>query len=67
MPPPSLPCRTHNADASSQPPTQPALLYSLPHLEEQLKVAYKLVTEGKFTEALKVCQWATAGSGHMLP
>ena len=46
--------RTHSADASSQPPSAPTLLYSLAHLEEQLKAAYKLVTEGKFTEALKV-------------
>lgn len=46
--------RNHNGDAATQPPTSPTLLYTLPALEEQLKAAYKLVTEGKFTEALKV-------------
>ncbi len=46
--------RAHNPDAPTQPPAQPRLLYSLSQLEEQLKAAYKLVTEGKFTEALKV-------------
>jgi hypothetical protein len=37
-----------------QPPSTPTLLYSLAGLEEQLKAAYKLVTEGKFSESLKV-------------
>lgn len=50
------PCfhRSYNPDASSSPPTAPTLIYSLKSLEEQLKAAYKLVTEGKFTDALKV-------------
>lgn len=47
-------CRVHSAESPTGPPTNPALLYSLPQLEEALKAAYKLVTEGKFTEALKV-------------
>ncbi|KAJ9518428.1 hypothetical protein QJQ45_018452 [Haematococcus lacustris] len=46
--------RSHNHEAASQAPSKPSLLYSLAQLEEQLKVAYKLVTEGKFSEALKV-------------
>ncbi|EFJ41149.1 hypothetical protein VOLCADRAFT_77684 [Volvox carteri f. nagariensis] len=45
--------RTWNSDASSQPPTTPTLLYSLSALEESLKAAYKLVTEGKFSDALR--------------
>lgn len=55
MPPPR-PCfhRSYNPDATSSPPTAPTLIYSLKSLEEQLKAAYKLVTEGKFTDALKV-------------
>jgi hypothetical protein len=32
----------------SQEPTSPALVYSLAQLEEQLKKAYRTVTEGKF-------------------
>lgn len=52
-----MPChairRSYSADAGSQPPHSPALLYTLPQLEEQLKAAYKLVTEGKFSDALK--------------
>lgn len=32
----------------------PALIYKISLLEEKLKMAYKLTTEGKFTEALKV-------------
>ncbi len=47
-------CRNYNADAPTQPPSQPQLLYTLAQLEEQLKAAYKLVTEGKFSDALKV-------------
>ncbi|KAF6256969.1 COPI alpha subunit C-terminus-domain-containing protein [Scenedesmus sp. NREL 46B-D3] len=46
--------RSWSRDAPTQPPSSPALLYSLAHLEEQLKAAYKLVTEGKFSEALRV-------------
>lgn len=45
--------RSFNTDASSLPPTAPTLIYSLKSLEDQLKAAYKLVTEGKFTDALK--------------
>ncbi|GAX83376.1 hypothetical protein CEUSTIGMA_g10801.t1 [Chlamydomonas eustigma] len=45
--------RSHNPDASTSPPTAPTLIYSLKMLEEMLKASYKLVTEGKFTEALK--------------
>ncbi|MEW5314346.1 MAG: hypothetical protein WDW38_005854 [Sanguina aurantia] len=54
---PSLTChldRVHSVESPTGPPTNPALLYSLPQLEEALKAAYKLVTEGKFTEALKL-------------
>ena len=46
--------RSFSADAASAPPTAPALIYTLKQLEESLKAAYKLVTEGKFTDALKV-------------
>lgn len=46
--------RTWSRDSATQPPTSPVLLYSLSSLEEQLKAAYKLVTEGKFSDALKV-------------
>lgn len=49
-----MPHRSWNGDAPVQPPSTPTLLYSLAGLEEQLKAAYKLVTEGKFSEALKV-------------
>ncbi|KAH7297052.1 hypothetical protein KP509_26G051100 [Ceratopteris richardii] len=41
----------------------PALLYKLSFLEEKLKLAYKLTTEGKFTEALK----HFLGILHMIP
>lgn len=53
----SAPCgvrRSYNGEASIQPPSSPSLLYTLASLEEQLKVAYKLVTDGKFSDALKV-------------
>jgi len=50
----ALMIRSFNADAPSNPPTAPALVFTLKQLEEALKAAYKLVTEGKFTEALKV-------------
>ncbi|KAG1674856.1 hypothetical protein FOA52_015244 [Chlamydomonas sp. UWO 241] len=53
---PSFVChldRAFNGDAATNPPTAPALLYTLKQLEESLKAAYKLVTEGKFTDALK--------------
>jgi hypothetical protein len=46
--------RSWSRDAPTQPPSSPALLYSLAHLEDQLKAAYKLVTEGKFSDALRV-------------
>jgi hypothetical protein len=47
-------CRKHNGNVQAQPPVSPTLLFSLSQLEEQLKAAYKLVTEGKFGDALKV-------------
>eukprot|EP00241_Pyramimonas_parkeae_P000140 CAMPEP_0114250424 /NCGR_PEP_ID=MMETSP0058-20121206/14690_1 /TAXON_ID=36894 /ORGANISM="Pyramimonas parkeae, CCMP726" /LENGTH=1223 /DNA_ID=CAMNT_0001364079 /DNA_START=173 /DNA_END=3845 /DNA_ORIENTATION=- len=43
-----------SAEANPAPPATPALLFSMSVLEESLKRAYKLVTEGKFTEALKL-------------
>lgn len=51
----SAPCcfRTHSTDSPTQPASSPRLLFSLTQLEDQVKAAYKLVTEGKFTEALK--------------
>lgn len=45
--------RGWSRDAPSQPPANPALLYTIAGLEEQLKGAYKLVTEGKFGEGHK--------------
>ncbi|GLI66143.1 hypothetical protein VaNZ11_009877 [Volvox africanus] len=45
--------RTWTSDASTQSPTSPTLLYSLTALEDSLKSAYKLVTEGKFSDALR--------------
>lgn len=46
--------RHWSRDAPSQPPTSPVLLFTMAHAEEQLKAGYKLVTEGKFHDALKV-------------
>mmetsp|Transcript_31726 Transcript_31726/g.82114 ORF Transcript_31726/g.82114 Transcript_31726/m.82114 type:complete len:1227 (-) Transcript_31726:281-3961(-) len=46
--------RKWDPDASTQQPTAPALIYSLPKLEDAVKKAYKTVTEGKFTEAYKL-------------
>jgi hypothetical protein len=46
--------RSWSRDAATQPPSSPALLYTVSYLEDQLKAAYKLVTEGKFSDALKV-------------
>lgn len=46
--------RQWNRDAPTQPPSSPVLLYTMGHAEEQLKAGYKLVTEGKFQDALKV-------------
>eukprot|EP00976_Prorocentrum_cordatum_P091739 1188644-Prorocentrum_minimum.AAC.6 len=43
-----------SAEDAPAPPTAPALLYTLASLEDSLKRAYKLTTEGKFTEALKL-------------
>ena len=40
--------RSWSSDAAKQEPTAPALVYSLGQLEEQLKKAYRTVTEGKF-------------------
>ena len=45
--------RSWNRDAPTQPPSSPTLLYTIAGLEEQLKAAYKLVTEGKFSDALR--------------
>ncbi|PNW73616.1 hypothetical protein CHLRE_13g565850v5 [Chlamydomonas reinhardtii] len=45
--------RTWSGDVSTQPPTNPTLLYTLTGLEDSLKAAYKLVTEGKFSDALR--------------
>lgn len=38
------------------PPPAPSLFLSLPQLEEQLKGAYKLTTDGKFSDALRLFQ-----------
>ncbi|EFN59251.1 hypothetical protein CHLNCDRAFT_137537 [Chlorella variabilis] len=46
--------RSWSSDAAKQEPTAPALVYSLGQLEEQLKKAYRTVTEGKFSEALRL-------------
>lgn len=48
--------RGWSPDTPAGPPAAPALFLSLTQLEEQLKGAYKLVTEGKFTDALRVFQ-----------
>ena len=45
---------TYDGSVRTQPPSSPTLLYSLALLEAQLKSAYRLVTEGKFSDALKV-------------
>jgi coatomer protein complex subunit alpha (xenin) len=45
--------RSWNRDAPTQPPSSPTLLYTISSLEDQLKAAYKLVTEGKFSDALR--------------
>mmetsp|Transcript_26643 Transcript_26643/g.44622 ORF Transcript_26643/g.44622 Transcript_26643/m.44622 type:complete len:1240 (+) Transcript_26643:71-3790(+) len=52
-----------SAEDAPAPPASPALLYSMAILEDNLKKAYKLTTEGKFTEALKLF----AGLLHMIP
>ena len=41
-------------DAAAQEPATPALPYNLGSLETQLAKAYRLVTEGKFADALRV-------------
>lgn len=46
--------RAFNAEQETAPPTAPTLLFSLEGLEESLKQAYKLVTDGKFSDALKL-------------
>ncbi|KAL4423494.1 hypothetical protein ABPG77_003627 [Micractinium sp. CCAP 211/92] len=46
--------RAWASDAAKQEPSSPALVYSLGMLEEQLKKAYRTVTEGKFSEALRL-------------
>lgn len=48
--------RGWSRDAPAQPPTAPALLVTLPRLEEDLKAAYRLVTEGRFADALAAFQ-----------
>ncbi|GBF89236.1 coatomer subunit alpha [Raphidocelis subcapitata] len=48
--------RGWSRDAATQPPSAPALLFSLARLEDDLKAAYKLVTEGKFSDALRAFQ-----------
>jgi coatomer protein complex subunit alpha (xenin) len=45
--------RDWDPDAARQEPAAPALPFSLAQLEEQLKRAYRLVTEGKFADALR--------------
>jgi coatomer protein complex subunit alpha (xenin) len=45
--------RRWSRDDATQPPTTPALLFSMPALEERVKGAYKLVTDGKFADALR--------------
>ncbi|KXZ51367.1 hypothetical protein GPECTOR_13g856 [Gonium pectorale] len=45
--------RTWSGETSTQPPSSPTLLYGLSSFEESLKAAYKLVTEGKFSDALR--------------
>eukprot|EP00201_Polytomella_parva_P004063 CAMPEP_0175079292 /NCGR_PEP_ID=MMETSP0052_2-20121109/24734_1 /TAXON_ID=51329 ORGANISM="Polytomella parva, Strain SAG 63-3" /NCGR_SAMPLE_ID=MMETSP0052_2 /ASSEMBLY_ACC=CAM_ASM_000194 /LENGTH=1320 /DNA_ID=CAMNT_0016349591 /DNA_START=62 /DNA_END=4023 /DNA_ORIENTATION=+ len=46
--------QTHLRDASAQPPSAPSLIFSLTALEEMLRAAYRLVTEGKFSDALRM-------------
>ena len=45
--------RGWSREAPTQPPSCPVLLFSLASAEELLKAAYKLVTEGKFADALR--------------
>eukprot|EP00891_Asterochloris_glomerata_P008996 jgi/Astpho2/8996/fgenesh1_pm.00133_%23_27_t len=45
--------RNWSSDDPTKPPTSPALPFSLNGAGEQLKRAYKLVTEGKFSDALR--------------
>jgi len=45
--------RRWDRDAPVQPPSAPALLFAMPALEERVKGAYKLVTDGKFADALR--------------
>ncbi len=40
--------REWSSEAAVQEPAAPALVYSLAQLEEQLRKAYRTVTEGKF-------------------
>ena len=46
--------RGWSAEAPPGPPQSPALILSLPGLEETLKSAYRLTTEGKFGDGLKL-------------
>jgi len=45
--------RRWSRDDATAPPTAPALLFTMPALEERVKAAYKLVTDGKFADALR--------------
>jgi coatomer subunit alpha len=46
--------RNWDPDAASQEPAAPALTYNVAALEEKLARSYRLVTEGKFIDALKM-------------
>lgn len=46
--------RAWDPDASAQEPAAPALAFTVGGLEENLARAYRLVTEGKFADALKL-------------
>ena len=46
--------RSWDPDAPSQEPAAPALAYTVAGLEENLARAYRLVTEGKFADSLKL-------------
>ena len=45
--------RQWNPDVPSQEPAAPALIYSMAELEDRLGRSYRMVTEGKFSDALK--------------
>lgn len=56
--------RSWSSEAARQEPTAPALVYSLSQLEEQLKKAYRTVTEGKFRCAVSVSYGFAASPTH---